>query len=1171
MQMLRGFSYYLKTRQGLTSLLLVVTCALVLAFFIGRTFVCPLPKGYYPAFGPAKWIQQRGATSAQAAYFRKSIYIGSSIQQAWIQIAATGNYDLYVNGVLVDERIYPCVRLTGAYDIKTLLSEGTNAIAVYVAAGTFPGPGQIRVRGAYSTPSSPLQEFYSDSSWKVSGTPDGVVGSQHWYSRYLVDTLWTNSNETSADEQFSTLQPLVFDPAVVEERPDAKWIAAPDAIARDVSFAQQLQLPVLRGETWLQVATNGTYDVIVNGQLAATQASVPRANQPEPATSMLGGLQISYGNIKAPALVAPDNGLPGAQTPASVTDHPISRIEEPRLVSPQEQAASLLATRANPIAKEPDFPGITPSTTPSVPTISRLASSRASKSQEHSLATDPAFAYRPPLLVAYNISMWTKAGPNLIVVRVHSAFGPVLLCAAGHTYVTDGVVDKFATDDSWYVSSHGLSVPIGKPTRALVVGDYGAQPWGSLPQVVSSHQSLPGEDLRLYTYWAALTSVIVVIVLLLWLTIPAICAQLRSRDRAQLWTSDAFLHLPVTSLLMFLWLLSFDVRFPSDFCFTPIVAVTAVAVFVASKLWLLADGSEPSPKTLSMNSLKANVALYWTIALVIIVLMGLGIRAYGLLDASFAHDEASMARFSRGILTAGFPHVVNGSFTRWLTTYELITYPLALCSWLMGPSVLAYRLPALIFSTLTIGLVGWLGYRIFDRRIGLVAAMIYAFLPSSVAWARDGFYPSQECFFAVSTYWLFYEAIRDEHRLNHRYLALSAITFLLTYLSWEGSGFILPSLFVTLIVMRWDRLEWARDRALWRLAGVVFTVVVVQLCIRQLLMIPDYLGIAYDLSEVSTPAPVFLERNVFHPFYYVTSFFFAENRTVLSLLALSGVCALRPNRGLRYVWVLLVTLELCYSGFLPNYAPRYYFQAQPLLVLAAVGLYFHIADAVRRAEPVVCPTYVWCVRSCCTWLLLTLVVISSNPYLLKVYRLGADEAAPVFFERVGVAFKANYRDADRYVAQHFRPGDIVITREPHVFAYYAGREADYSSDTLLNSRLFYDGGTQRPHYIDKWYGLPSLRTFQELLDLRARHGRFWLIKSTGCRWEFDFSARSFLSDWGSSVFETNCQEVVLLPGVPSQLELGTTMPNSVKRDDMLMPSRFVDTRGSGPAASAVSR
>jgi 4-amino-4-deoxy-L-arabinose transferase-like glycosyltransferase len=178
---------------------------------------------------------------------------------------------------------------------------------------------------------------------------------------------------------------------------------------------------------------------------------------------------------------------------------------------------------------------------------------------------------------------------------------------------------------------------------------------------------------------------------------------------------------------------------------------------------------------------------------------------------SFAHDEASMARFSEGILKSGFPCASNGSFKKWLTTYELVPYPMALSSLVFGHTVFAYRLPALLFSSLTVGVIGLAGYRIFDWRTGLISALIYAFLPSPIQWARDGFYPSQDCFFAALTFWLFYEALRGEEGLNHRYLTLSCVTFLLTYLSWEGSGFILPTLFALLIVMRWGRFEWIRD------------------------------------------------------------------------------------------------------------------------------------------------------------------------------------------------------------------------------------------------------------------------------------------------------------------------------------------------------------------------
>jgi Dolichyl-phosphate-mannose-protein mannosyltransferase len=534
---------------------------------------------------------------------------------------------------------------------------------------------------------------------------------------------------------------------------------------------------------------------------------------------------------------------------------------------------------------------------------------------------------------------------------------------------------------------------------------------------------------------------------------------------------------------------------------------------------------------------------YWPAVLGAIVLVGFLVRLWGLVDVSFAHDEASMARFSEGILKLGLPTVTNGGYKKWLTTYELVPYPMALSSLILGQTVFAYRLPALIFGSLTVGLVGWVGYRIFDWRTALVSALIYAFLPSPIQWARDGFYPSQDCFFAVLTFWFFYEALRSENGLNHRYVALSCVGFLLTYLSWEGSGFILPTLFVLLIVMTWGRFGWIRDRYLWLMAMLTSAAVVTQLCIRELLLTPNYLGVGYDLSEVSTPSPVFLNRVIFQPLYYLKGFLLSENHTVLTLLAFGALFAGRRHRGLRYVSTSVFMLEFWYTFFLPKYGPRYTFNVLPLLDLAAVGFFFQIADRIADMDHFSRAAAVRLIQSSCVGLLLIVFCLSSNPYLLKPYRLASDPTEPFYFERVGVQFKPNYRDADQYVARHFQRGDVIMTREPHVFEFYTGIRPKFSTDTLWNSRTFYDGRRDPPRYIDKWYGLPSLMSFQEILDTRMRSPTIWIIKSTGCRREFDFQGRSYLKLWGRTEFETTCEEVVSLRGVSPDLQKSFGQPD----------------------------
>ena len=80
---------------------------------------------------------------------------------------------------------------------------------------------------------------------------------------------------------------------------------------------------------------------------------------------------------------------------------------------------------------------------------------------------------------------------------------------------------------------------------------------------------------------------------------------------------------------------------------------------------------------------------------------------------------------------------------------------------------------------------------------------------------------------ALLTIWLFYEAIRLRP-LRSGYLMGAAVAFCVTYLSWEGSAFLVPSLFVGLMVYRWGDWSWLKEWSLYRALFVIGAVVVAQ-------------------------------------------------------------------------------------------------------------------------------------------------------------------------------------------------------------------------------------------------------------------------------------------------------------------------------------------------------
>jgi hypothetical protein len=152
------FRYYVKGARGRIACIPIVVYAFVLAIFIGLTWVEPLPTQYAPDFGHASWIQLPKPDIA--AYFRKTLYIPNPVDQAWLMLSATGNYDLYVNGVHLDDVMFPCARPSGIYDIKSIILPGKNVISVHIAGGLSPDVPQIRLRGAYRMINAPAQEFF---------------------------------------------------------------------------------------------------------------------------------------------------------------------------------------------------------------------------------------------------------------------------------------------------------------------------------------------------------------------------------------------------------------------------------------------------------------------------------------------------------------------------------------------------------------------------------------------------------------------------------------------------------------------------------------------------------------------------------------------------------------------------------------------------------------------------------------------------------------------------------------------------------------------------------------------------------------------------------------------------------------------------------------------------
>lgn len=1181
------FRNYLRENRGRIACVPVVIYALLLAVFIALTWVEPLPKQYPPDFGRASWIQLPKPDIA--AYFRKTLYIPNPVDQAWLMVSATGNYDLYVNGVHLDDVMLPCARPSGIYDVKSIILPGKNVIGIHIAGGLSPDVPQIRVRGGYRMINAPAEEFVSDRSWRSAETPDGVIGSFAWTATNLDDTKWEYAAEAASPERYSTIQPLAIDPRLLEYPPAGNWITAGAEHGARVSFQYDFNSVNQPQTAWLQVASNGGYTLLVNGRAVVR---VPDNNQamlfgPQATVQLTG--QTAVPSVQMPDIVTPSAGVAGntdlgfiqPAVPSAVTE-PISTGPSTNFSSPLNPAMAQPTPAPTPVlgvSRLAPNPGQNFAPTPtSTPTPSQRITAPTSASSDASggnleqpvlpaitsltqpvnpgtitsgytsaltmpglapvtpaiapVAAQPApldsilgAGLSVPVMTAFDVSRFVQQGSNNVTV-VASSGGAASIMVDGFVDDGSGKALRVASGADWraLVLNHaGLRRGVA---RAIVTGHFGSAPWGPLPQVAAYPQWTPSEDTRAVERWLVVIALTLIGVMAVWWGSGRLLAT-EEIPAETLWNCDAVTHGVMIAGLLLMLLTTFDARFAYDWCFTPAVTAGIILALLASKLILatVRPRARVNPEPAAGTYRIWGYDWQW-FALGALMIIGLIIRASGLTELSMSHDEVSMVRMSEGILHMGFPYMRTGTFIRYPATYEIVPYPLAFFGVLLGPTTLAYRMPALIFGTLAIGLVGVAGYRMMSWRVGLVAAAICTFLPSTVLWSRDAFYCSQESFLQLLTIWLFYEAIR-ERRVSPRYIALAAIAYIATYFSWEGSGFLLVALFFAILFYKWGEWDWIWNGRLWTCVMAIAVVIALQFSYRQLVLLPEYLGAGKDLNDLSTPQLALLDRLVFNPYFYFQQFFLTENNTLLFLLVIAGLLFAWRERALFYLYVVVAFLVLLYTCFLGYYAPRYSFNWTGPLVLAATGTLFYAIDrlAVVSAES----RSARVIRLIAACSAVGLIGLSANPYVMKLYRLAWTPAAPAENSRLGAHYMPDYRSVDLFVARNLQAGDGVACPSPHVFLYDTGRAPDYSLDTMLIVRRTYDGGQPTPHYIDRSLGVKLITTLGELDRARMSHRKLWVIQRNA---NVELPAvTSYLRAHGRVAYESDEQSVVELDGL----------------------------------------
>jgi len=509
------------------SLILVMVCGGMLGYFVLRTFASPLHRQYQLDFGTAQWIES--AESTPVGYFRRDIFLNTAPEQAWLEVAATDSFEAFVNGKKIGTDSNPKTRIAQIYDIKTLLKPGTNVIAISVNRVSYPGSAQLLVSGCFKEPGNKPTSFVSDEHWRVTPKTGIVQGTEEWISPLVQEEVWPNARRVTIPEHPVHIAWVDTNPLLLQLPVAGKWITAETA-SREAIFSTSVNAERARPETWIQVASAGNLDLLVNGRLI-TAAATSQAKQPN-----------------TPSLPKPTSESLEKEK-GSMTGPP------PTVVRPPQNA------------KPPSSPG--PSATPGVTPMPT-----ASESVVESMATSS----EEPTLDAYDISYWIKKGSNTIIAAVRNDQGPASFLANGFMIQKDARITGFESNASWRTGDHQS----GQEQHAVETGNNGTAPWGFLKQKQGNVVNL--SDFDAVAKPIAVILLTIIGTLALWLLASRLVAFARKEPLRDALARDAVFHGAIAVGLIFLLLPEYDIRFPVDWPFKPTFVGLAAAGLLAVRL-----------------------------------------------------------------------------------------------------------------------------------------------------------------------------------------------------------------------------------------------------------------------------------------------------------------------------------------------------------------------------------------------------------------------------------------------------------------------------------------------------------------------------------------------------------------------------------------------------------
>jgi hypothetical protein len=489
----------------------------------------------------------------------------------------------------------------------------------------------------------------------------------------------------------------------------------------------------------------------------------------------------------------------------------------------------------------------------------------------------------------------------------------------------------------------------------------------------------------------------------------------------------------------------------------------------------------------------AHVGLARALAVGLTVL-GFWLRVRNIDAECIQGDETNILRATRGFFLRGFPsfEVAEGMPPVYVSTSELVYVGTALASLVFDKATWIIRFPAVCWGTLTILLIYRAGRRMFgSAAVGLVAAAIYALSPQCIQTTNFGRYFSQVQFFALLAVELHWRTLAGTGPIDRRSLWRTGVAFLLMYLTWEGSALIAAGMVVAALVQRRGRLRTIlAEPQVWAAMAAVGMVVIIQLSNRTV-QLTERVWYGSGASDVEL-GPMWRYPD-FDPWYYVWEACWNQD-TLLPMLGLLGSVLLAIRHGFRrparFLLCILLTTCLIQALLLTLKESRYSYHLVPLPILLASAT---VVAGTRRLARLG-----WSPGQPSAWRAYSegLAALAAAAFIALASGLTIE--TPDLQDLRSSAYRirdlkfSDMRGPARYLREHLREGDVIITSHPHIVDHLLpGRASDYWLQSRLQLQAVLDDS--RPLPLHRLSGTVMVASLDALEDLLARSHRVWYL------------------------------------------------------------------------------